>query len=150
MNKETTAMFIGHWHYYSFSREALFNATKYLIDIGVTDFLNGGEGTFNKNAAVIVHMLKKRYSHIKSRLVMPYKAFIYDERLFDEVIYPDCFVSYSVMVSASNANKYIAKRSSYAICCINHRDDQVCKYYDEAVKNNLKIINIGDLRLRNT
>lgn len=68
MNLETTATFIGHNDCYGVSEERVKSAITKLIESGVTDFLNGGQGGFDRICARCVYELKKDYPHIKNHL----------------------------------------------------------------------------------
>ena len=48
MSKENTAVFIGHNECYGVTSEQIKGAIVSLIDKGVTDFLSGGQGGFDR------------------------------------------------------------------------------------------------------
>ena len=48
MALETTATFIGHNECFGLSAEKLKNVIRELIEKGVTDFLSGGQGGFDR------------------------------------------------------------------------------------------------------
>ena len=63
---------------------------------GVTDFLSGGQGGFDRLCSRCVYELKKEYPHINNYIVIPYLSFnVYDKELFDSIIYPDGFEKYN-------------------------------------------------------
>ena len=90
MSKEQSALFIGHSECPNITVELLKNEIEKLIkENGVCEFYNGGQGHFDRTAAVAVYQLKEQYPQIKNYLVIPYMNFnIFDKSLFDEIIYP--------------------------------------------------------------
>lgn len=61
-----TAVFIGHGECYGLTKERIKSEVIKAINSGVTEFLNGGQGSFDWIAASAVHDLKKDYPDIKS------------------------------------------------------------------------------------
>lgn len=59
MALETTATFIGHNECYGLSEDKLKEAIRGLIENGVTDFLSGGQGGFDRLCGHCVYELKK-------------------------------------------------------------------------------------------
>lgn len=66
MALETTATFIGHNECFGLSAEKLKNTIRELIKKGVTDFLSGGQGGFDRLCGRCVYELKKEYPHINN------------------------------------------------------------------------------------
>ena len=75
MALETTATFIGHNECFGLSAEKLKNTIRELIKKGVTDFLSGGQGGFDRLCGRCVYELKKEFPHINNYLVIPYLSF---------------------------------------------------------------------------
>ena len=67
MSKENTAVFIGHNECYGVTNEQIKEAIVSLIDKGVTEFLSGGQGGFDRLCGRCVYELKKEYPHIMNR-----------------------------------------------------------------------------------
>lgn len=63
MSKENTAVFIGHNECYGVTSEQIKGAIVSLIDKGVTDFLSGGQGGFDRLCGRCVYEVKKQYLH---------------------------------------------------------------------------------------
>lgn len=61
MSKENTAVFIGHNECYGVTSEQIKGAIVSLIDKGVTDFLSGGQGGFDRLCGRCVYEVKKQY-----------------------------------------------------------------------------------------
>lgn len=112
-----TAVFIGHGECFGLTKERIKTEVIKAINSGVTEFLNGGQGSFDWIAASAVHDLKKDYPEIKNYLIIPYLTFsIRDKDLFDEVIYPEGFEKYHFKSAIPARNKYMVDQSQYAIC----------------------------------
>lgn len=139
-----TAVFIGHSECYGLSKEELRKTIIRCIDKGVTYFLSGGQGGFDRLCANTVYGLKKDYPHIKNILVIPYLSFnVFDKELFDEIIFPDNFEKYSFKAAIPQRNKYMVKKSSVAICYVNHGWGNAVNTYNYAKNKKLKIINLS-------
>ena len=96
MSKENTAVFIGHNECYGVTSEQIKEAIVSLIDKGVTEFLSGGQGGFDRLCGRCVYEVKKQYPNINNYLVIPYLSFnVYNQELFDSIIYPDGFEKYN-------------------------------------------------------
>ena len=144
MALETTATFIGHNECFGLSAEKLKNTIRELIEKGVTDFLSGGQGGFDRLCGRCVYELKKEFPHINNYLVIPYLSFnVYDKELFDSIIYPDGFEKYNFKSAIPARNRYMVDNSSYAICFVTHSWGGAAKTYKRAKKKKLQIINLG-------
>ncbi len=142
-----TAVFIGHNECYDISVEQLERTIIEYIEKGVTVFLNGGQGGFDRMSAGVVHNLKKKYPNIKNVLVIPYLSFkIFDKTLFDEIIYPQGFEKYYFKAAIIEKNKYMVDKSQFAICYINHSWGGAYKTYEYALKKQLTICNLSVLK----
>lgn len=147
MAKENAALFIGHSECPQITVEVLKPEIEKLIrECGVSEFYNGGQGHFDRIAAIAVHELKKVYPQIKSYLVIPYMNFtIFDKSLFDEIIYPfpKGYINNTNYRSAiPKRNEYMVKQSSYAICYVEHLWGGAVKTYRKAQRENLTVINL--------
>ncbi len=143
---EKTAVFIGHSECYNLSRELVKKIIIKHINIGVINFLNGGQGEFDRLCAYCVYELQKKYANIKNYIVIPYISFsIFDKKIFDEIIFPDNFEKYYFKSAILERNKYMVENSSYAICYINHSWGGAAKTFKLALKRDLKIYNFGSM-----
>lgn len=147
MNKEETATFIGHKECYGVQVDDVRDEIEKLINSGVTDFLNGGMGTFDWMCARVVYDLKKIHPHIRNYLVIPYLTFnITETKYFDSTIYPEGFEKYHFKAAIPARNRYLVDNSAYAICYVTHGWGGAAKTLQRAVKKGLTIINLGDRR----
>ena len=142
--REHTAVFIGHSECYGVTAEAVNQAIITLIDQGVTTFISGGQGGFDRLCAVCVSRLRQKYPDIRNLLVIPYLDFtIFDKSLFDEIVYPDGFEKYHYKAAIPARNRYMVDNAAHAICYVNHDWGGAAKTYARAVKKKLNIINLG-------
>lgn len=144
-DKKKTALFIGNRDCYQVKEAEIEQAIITAIENGIEVFLNGGQGYFDKTCAVIVHRLKKRYPNIKNILVIPYRDFrIFNDSLFDEIIYPfeaHTFSYYTYKSGSPKRNRWAVDHSSVAICFV-YRSGGAEKTLEYAKKQKLKIIDL--------
>lgn len=74
MDRNSTALFIGHRDCFNLSPEDIKPAIEEAIKSGITTFLNGGMGHFDKISAVAVNDLKAKYPSIKLIWIKPYST----------------------------------------------------------------------------
>lgn len=146
-SRSKTALFIGHSECYGLTRVAVESAIIELIQCGVTDFLSGGQGGFDRLCAGCVHRMQREYPAIKNYLVIPYLTFnVFDKSIFDAVIYPEGFEKYHFKAAIPARNRYMVDNAAYAICYVNHSWGGAAKTYERAVKNGLTIINLAEVK----
>ncbi len=144
MNLYTSATFIGHNKCYGISEENVKQAIIKLIELGVTDFLSGGQGGFDRMCACCVSKLKVKYPHIRNILVIPYLSFnVFNKEIFDTILYPKDFEKYHFKAAIPARNKYMVDNSCFAICYVVHSWGGAAKTYETARKRGLRIINLG-------
>lgn len=145
MEREHTATFIGHNECHCIDAKDVRDKIIYLIESGVTDFLCGGMGHFDVMCARIVAELKKFYPHVHCYLVIPYLTFkIYDDNLYDSILYPEGFEKYHFKAAIPRRNKYLIDNSAYAICYVTHGWGGAAQTLAQANKKGLTIINLGE------
>ncbi len=138
-----TVVFIGHNECYNLSEEKLNSAIINCVNSGVTNFLSGGQGRFDRICARKIFDLKNFYPNIKNSLVIPYPTFnVFNKQLFDEIILPDGFEKFHYKAAIPERNKYMVRNSDIAICYITHDWGNAVKTYTFAIKNNLQIITL--------
>ena len=134
--------FIGHSECYGLDEEVWQMEIEKMIKEGVTEFLSGGMGDFDWKSARKVYELKKKYSHIKNILVIPYLTFnIRNSELFDEIIYPEGFEKYHFKSAIIKRNMYLVDNSNYAICYVKRYGGAFITY-SYAKRKNLVIVDL--------
>ena len=145
IDKEKTAFFIGNRDCYKIDKAIIKQAIIQAIESGITYFLNGGQGYFDKTCAMILYRLKTRYPNIRSILVIPYRDFwIFNKELFDEIIYPfeaHTFSYYTYKSGSPKRNRWAVDHSSVAICYV-YRAGGAEKALKYAKKQKLRIIDL--------
>lgn len=145
MKIETTATFIGHNECMGVSTDEIKSNIIKLINHGVTDFISGGQGGFDRLCARCVYEIKKEYKEITNNIVIPYLTFkIFDKTIFDEIIYPEGFEKYYFKSAIPARNKYLINNSNYAICYVVHNWGGAAKTYAMAKKKKINIIDLSN------
>lgn len=149
MKKETTATFIGHGREFYFNdKDRITENIESLIDLGVTDFLSGGMGNFDRFCEELIYSIKKQRD-IKLHLVIPYLTFkIGNMRIYDSIIYPEGFEKYHFKSAIVQRNKYLVDNSAYAICWVNCDSGGAYTTFKRAIRNGLIIVNLGNLKIK--
>lgn len=143
MKIETTATFIGHSDCYRLSKTVVKSEIEKLINMGIYNFISGGQGSFDRICARCVYELKAQYPQIKNYLVIPYLNFrVFDKEIFDCIIYPEGFEKLHFKAAIIAKNNYLIDNSSYALCYIRHTWGGAAKTYKKAIDENLTIIDI--------
>lgn len=146
MEREKTAVFIGHRECNEISPEDIVPFIEEVIQRGVDTFLNGGMGDFDKYCAVAVNSLKEKYPQIKQYLIKPYpklRCSFHD--LFDEeALYaPERYIELvGYRAAIPQRNEYMIQNSSVAICHVKHLSSGSYKTYQKAKRANLSIIDV--------
>ncbi len=146
--RNNAAVFIGHGDCYGVSANDVETAIVDLIHKGVTVFMSGGQGGFDRLCAGCVHRLKKQYPQIVNSLVIPYLTFtVFDKGIFDEIVYPEGFEKYHFKAAIPARNKFMVDNAAFAICYVNHGWGGAAKTYERAIKKKLKVLNLGTYRM---
>lgn len=98
MDREQTAIFIGHRDCVALKPQRLEDAIIKHMEQGVRLFLNGGMGRYDEMCASVVHRLKQRYPGSRSELVIPYLSFKLGCGWYNLGIFQYTFVSFYVRI----------------------------------------------------
>ena len=146
MDRNSTALFIGHRDCFNLSPEDIKPAIEEAIKLGITTFLNGGMGHFDKISAVAVSELKSLYPNIKLVWIKPYptQKATYSDLFDDSGLY--AFDWHIENVGPRKAiperNEYMIQQSSVAICHIEHQSSGAFKTYVKAKKRGLILFEV--------
>lgn len=145
MDRETTAMFIGHRDCVGLDITDVRAEIAKLVECGVTDFLCGGMGAFDYLCAAAVYQQKRKHPRIKSHAIIPYLTRdVQAKEFFDSIVYPDGLEKYHHRYAITARDRWMVENSAYALCYINHDWGGAAKTYRRAMKEGLFIINIGE------
>ena len=64
----------------------------------------------------------------------------------DKTIFPDVLEKTPFRYAINKRNEYMIKKSDYIVCFVNNTFSNSYNYLRVAMKNNLEIINIGNLK----
>lgn len=146
MERSTTATFIGHSECYGLDEGRVLATIEQLIHAGITTFLCGGMGAFDWLCARQVYQAKQQYSEMECLLVIPYLSFrIRERKYFDDILYPEGFEKYHFKAAIPERKRFMVNHSSYALCYVDHDWGGAAKTYRLAVRQGLRIINLGEL-----
>lgn len=145
-----TAIFIGHNECYGADKEKVKNTIRTLVKKGVTVYMSGGQGGFDRLCAGCVYELKNEYPQLRNYLVIPYPNFnVFNRDIFDSVIYPDGFEKYSFKAAIPARNRYLVDNAHYAVCYVTHSWGGAAKTFEIAKSKKLVIINLGEEKADN-
>lgn len=144
--KSKTATFIGHRDCFELSIDLIKTAVEHLIKQGVTEFLNGGMGSFDWLCARAVYELKTScHPEIHSYLVIPYLSFsIRERKYFEDVLYPEGFEKYHFKAVIPARNRFLVDHSAYAICYVKHNWGGAATTFRRAERQGLTLINLAE------
>lgn len=141
--REKSAVFIGHNDITGFDTKRLEQTVIDLVQKGVTSFVSGGMGGFDRISAKTVHDIKKYYPHIKNHLIIPYLNFkIFDSSLFDEIIFPEKLEGVPYKAAIPKRNRYMIELSGTAVCFVRYKTGGAAKSFYFAEKQGLDLINL--------
>ena len=142
--KSQTATFIGHSTCFGLNEFEIEAKIKELIFAGITTFLCGGMGDFDRICSAAVFRLKKGFPHIKLLLVIPYISFAKNASdIYDEIIYPEGFEKFHFKKAIIMRNRYLVDNSFVAICYIKNKPSRAYNTFEYASKQNIDIINFA-------
>ena len=113
-----TCFFIGHRDAPESIYERLFQAVeRHISEYGVTDFVVGGYGNFDRLAARAVIEAKQHHSDITLTLLMPYYRADADSlpNGFDGSLFPDGLETVPKRAAILRANQYMIHHCDYLI-----------------------------------
>ncbi len=141
--------FIGHRNCSSQICNQLWQTIeKLVIEESVSVFYVGTHGNFDKFAYQVLVELEKKYE-IKVFVVLAYlngkKENIYYDT--NKTIFPDVLEKTSFRYAINKRNEFMIKNSQYMICYVDNTFSNSYDYVKLALKNKLKIINIGTYKV---
>lgn len=120
---ENTCCFIGHSEIRENIAQALAEAVeRHITEYGVTDFLVGNYGAFDRMAAAAVKEAKTRYPGIHLFLMLPYRPEqgrpLPDREGYDCFVYPEQMESVLPKLAIPKLNRIMVEDADYAIAYV--------------------------------
>ena len=117
MKQQKTCFFIGHRD----APEDLFPrlrdaVARHITEFGVTDFVVGHYGSFDRMSARAVREEKKLYPEVTLTLLLPYYPYEYDAAEYDGSFYPPGMETVPKPFAISRANQYMIRHCDFLIC----------------------------------
>ena len=114
-----------------------------VTEFGVTRFINGGYGEFDRLAARVVYDLKRQYPEIRNTLIDAYPvAHKTLSHVFDGSYYPKELDSFPDLWHIPRRNKWMADQCDMIIAYVNHAESCIYEPLDH-VFGKKNIINLG-------
>jgi len=108
--------FIGHRDAPERVMEHLAEAVeRHIVEYGVTEFVVGQYGAFDRMAARVVREAKQRHPEVSLVLLLPYYRPEVDTGLWDSTFYPPGMETVPKRVAIVRANRYMVDHSEYLI-----------------------------------
>ncbi len=147
----SSCFFIGHREITSEILPALQAAVEtHINEYGVTEFIVGGYGGFDRLAAKAVTDLKCRYSGITLSLLIPYHPAerpIKTPPGFDNTFYPPGMETVPRRVAIVRANRYMVDHVDYLIAYVWHPASNARDLVEYAQRRRIAVTNLGRERL---
>lgn len=122
--QKKSCFFIGHREAPASLLPSLVAAVEqHIVDFGVTEFLVGHYGNFDKLAAQAVIAAKTRHPEISLLLVLPYHPAerpVQAPTGFDSTYYPPGMESVPRRFAITRANQYLVDHTDYLIAYVTH------------------------------
>lgn len=120
-----TCCFIGHSEIWDDISQAMSDAIeRHITEYGVTDFLVGNYGQFDRMAARIVKVAKARHPDIHLYLMLPYRPELGrplpDMEGFDNAVYPKEMEGVPRRLAIPRLNRIMVEDSAYVIAYVIH------------------------------
>lgn len=150
--QDKTCCFVGHSKVLKDISQALTDAVEqHIIEYGVTDFLVGNYGQFDRMAAATVKKSKVQHPDIRLYLMLPYLPEhgrpLPDMKGYDSVVYPEGMEGVPYKLAIPRLNRIMVKDSDYVIAYVIHSWGGAATTLEQARKRErqgqLAILNLG-------
>ncbi len=117
--------FIGHSEIWNDISQALTDAVeRHIAEYGVTDFLVGNYGQFDRMAAATVKRAKAQHPGIRLYLMLPYRPEqgrpLLDMEGFDNAVYPIEMERVPLKLAIPRLNRIMVEDANYVIAYVMH------------------------------
>ena len=119
---------------------------QHIEEYGVTEFIVGGYGGFDRVATVALIAAKQKHPEITLLRLTPYhpaeRPVVLPES-FDGIYYPDGMEKVPRRLAIVRANRYAIDRVDYLIAYVRHPGSNAGKLMEYAVNREVEVINIA-------
>ena len=133
-----TCFFIGHRETdLAVSGPLAQEVERHIIAYGVTDFVVGHYGGFDRLAAKAVMDAKKRHPEVTLTLLLPYHPAVRPiptPEGFDRTLYPEGMETVPKRLAIVQANRWMLCHSDYLIAYVSHPSTGSCEVLEEALR----------------
>ena len=117
--KRYTCFFIGHRDTPERVMESLTAAVeRHIVEYGVTEFVVGQYGAFDRMAVQAVREAKQRHPEVSLTLLLPYYCSKKNDGEWDSTFYPPGMEAVPKRLAIVRANRYMAERCDYLIAYV--------------------------------
>jgi len=154
--RDKTCCLIGHSKIYEDISALVEQAVEqHIVEYGVTDFLVGNYGDFDRMGAAAVKKAKVKHPEVKLYLMLPYLPekgrILPDREGYDGFIYPEEMEGVAYKWAIAKLNRLMVQESAYVIAYVTHGWGGAAATLDyagkRAVQGLLHIENLGEGRL---
>lgn len=148
-----TCCFAGHGEVWDNISQVLANAVeRHIVEYGVTDFLVGNYGKFDRMSAAAVKAAKARHPGIRLYLMLPYRPELGrplpDMEGYDNTVYPAELEGVPHRLAILRLNRMMIEDSDYMIAYVTHSWGGAATMLEygqvKERKGQLKIENLAD------
>ena len=147
----SSCFFIGHrdtpW---TVSQTLQETVEQYIVEHGVSEFIVGRYGDFDRMAAEAVIRAKKRHPNVMLTMLIPYHPAERSVELppgFDNTFYPPGMETVPRRVAIVCANRYTAGHVDYLIAYAWHPASNARELVAYARKRDVAVLNLGESRI---
>ena len=121
---------------------------RHITEYGVTDFVVGHYGCFDRMAARAVREEKKQHPEVTLALLLPYYPYEYDADEYDSSFYPTGMETVPKPLAITRANQYMIRHCDYLICYNCGQIGKTRELVDQALrrqsKRRIRVTNLAD------
>lgn len=144
--QKKTCFFIGHRDAPESIFPALFTEVeRHIVTYGITNFITGHYGAFDRLAAKAVRQAKTRHPHVTLTMLLPYHPAeqpISVPLWFDDTLYPDGLESVPRRLAIIKANHYAIDHADHIISYVWHPASNSAALLDHARLHRKQICNL--------
>ena len=147
--QKKTCFFIGHRDAPESIFPALFTEVeRHIVTYGITNFITGHYGAFDRLAAKAVSHAKVHHPHVTLTLLLPYHPVEQPyppPAGFDDTLYPEGLEFIPRRLAIINANRYMVDHSDYIIAYAWHPASNASSILQYAKRKNISICNLAEI-----